>query len=186
MGSPGGSALLPLCLGQGGQQCVREVDLEGLRSSPTSRPQARSESRPGTSGQGGQCPQPQSPSLLLPPLPWDPSPTRGGPGSQAQTPTPAPVPWSGPGALGCSPPLHLVPLAACAPGTFGPRCEEHCACRQGATCHHVTGACLCPPGWRGSQCEEGESSPEASPGQLPRLEGQILLTQGLGRSVPGS
>ena len=46
--------------------------------------------------------------------------------------------------------------AACPKGTFGVRCEGHCACRRGATCHHVTGACLCPPGLRGLRCENGE------------------------------
>ncbi|KAK2508155.1 hypothetical protein MC885_020313 [Smutsia gigantea] len=50
-----------------------------------------------------------------------------------------------------SPPVS--PATACTKGTFGARCEGRCACRRGAACHHVTGACLCPPGWRGPRCE---------------------------------
>lgn len=52
--------------------------------------------------------------------------------------------------------LSVSHATACVNGMFGVHCEEHCACRKGATCHHVTGACLCPPGWRGSHCEQGK------------------------------
>lgn len=52
--------------------------------------------------------------------------------------------------------LSVSHATACVGSTFGVHCEEHCACRKGAACHHVTGACLCPPGWKGSHCEQGK------------------------------
>ena len=71
--------------------------------------------------------------------------------------SPGLLPLSGePPRAGLSLPASFA--TACPEGTFGVRCEERCACRWGAACHAVTGACLCPPGWRGSRCESGEPS----------------------------
>ena len=65
--------------------------------------------------------------------------------------SPGLLPLSGePPRAGLSLPASFA--TACPEGTFGVLCEERCACRWGAACHAVTGACLCPPGWRGSPC----------------------------------
>lgn len=75
----------------------------------------------------------------------------------------------GPGAVIPSTCLSVSHATACARDRFGIHCEEHCTCRRGATCHHVTGACLCPPGWRGSRCEDGKHRTEgAGPAWPPR------------------
>ena len=85
-------------------------------------------SRVGAVGRRGQGCRPSSPGLL--PL--------SGESPQAGLSLPASLP------------------TACPKGAFGVRCEERCACRWGAACHPVTGACLCPAGWRGPRCENGE------------------------------
>lgn len=52
--------------------------------------------------------------------------------------------------------LSLLLLTVCPPGYFGERCEEHCDCIHGLSCHHQTGACHCQKGWRGRHCDKRE------------------------------
>lgn len=52
--------------------------------------------------------------------------------------------------------LSLLLFTVCPPGFFGERCEEHCDCMHGSSCHHQTGACHCAKGWRGRHCDKRE------------------------------
>lgn len=103
--------------------------------------------------------------------PWGPAPGAG-PRQGGQLSGAAGVPVRGPrpgrGAGERRPqPFPSCPVA-CAEGRFGADCEERCACRRGAACHHITGACLCPPGWRGSRCDSGEPPAPPAPGEPSR------------------
>ena len=42
----------------------------------------------------------------------------------------------------------------CPVGSFGPQCNQTCACQNGAKCHHINGACLCETGFKGPNCQE--------------------------------
>lgn len=46
----------------------------------------------------------------------------------------------------------------CPDGFYGLDCGQMCECRNGARCHHITGACLCTAGWAGPHCILGNSS----------------------------
>jgi len=46
----------------------------------------------------------------------------------------------------------------CPDGFYGLDCGQMCECRNGARCHHITGACLCTAGWAGPHCILGNGS----------------------------
>lgn len=48
--------------------------------------------------------------------------------------------------------------AVCPDGFYGLDCGQMCECRNGARCHHITGACLCTAGWAGPHCILGNGS----------------------------
>uniref|UniRef100_A0A3Q2SQ93 EGF-like and EMI domain containing 1 n=1 Tax=Fundulus heteroclitus TaxID=8078 RepID=A0A3Q2SQ93_FUNHE len=47
---------------------------------------------------------------------------------------------------------------ACPDSFYGLDCGQMCECRNGARCHHITGACLCTAGWAGPHCILGNRS----------------------------
>lgn len=53
-----------------------------------------------------------------------------------------------------------VSLSDCKEGWYGVNCSQQCVgyCRDGSTCHHVTGQCNegCAAGWTGSLCKKGK------------------------------
>lgn len=53
--------------------------------------------------------------------------------------------------------FYLGP-AACPHAFYGLDCGQMCECRNGARCHHITGACLCTAGWAGPHCILGNGS----------------------------
>ncbi|KAM7413351.1 hypothetical protein PAMA_020643 [Pampus argenteus] len=46
----------------------------------------------------------------------------------------------------------------CPDGFYGLDCGQMCECRNGARCHHITGACLCTAGWAGPHCILGNNA----------------------------
>lgn len=68
----------------------------------------------------------------------------------------------------------------CPDGFYGLDCGQMCECRNGARCHHITGACLCTAGWAGPHCILGngshiiktgcEGGPHCSPSRRPLLK----------------
>lgn len=48
-----------------------------------------------------------------------------------------------------------VCVTACPVGLYGPRCQQHCECVNGALCHPSNGHCICPAGYQGSHCQKG-------------------------------
>lgn len=68
----------------------------------------------------------------------------------------------------------------CPDGFYGLDCGQMCECRNGARCHHITGACLCTAGWAGPHCILGngshiikmgcEGGPHCSPSRHPPLK----------------
>lgn len=46
-------------------------------------------------------------------------------------------------------------VTACPVGLYGPRCQQHCECVNGALCHPSNGHCICPAGYQGSHCQKG-------------------------------
>ncbi|KAM7399500.1 hypothetical protein PAMP_018767 [Pampus punctatissimus] len=54
----------------------------------------------------------------------------------------------------------------CPDGFYGLDCGQMCECRNGARCHHITGACLCTAGWAGPhcilECQEGHFGEQCS------------------------
>ena len=49
--------------------------------------------------------------------------------------------------------MHL-PFVECDNDTYGPGCKYDCKCQHGASCDHISGACICTEGWRGMFCEK--------------------------------
>lgn len=68
----------------------------------------------------------------------------------------------------------------CPDNFYGLDCGQMCECRNGARCHHITGACLCTAGWAGPHCILGngshiiktgcEGGPHCSPSRHPPLK----------------